>query len=382
MYIELTGSDPAEPGDFPEPIAQPALDEGPHLSYAVQWFLFSAIVVVGWVLAVTTGVVTFAHEAAVRDGRGVPQHGDAQHVRTRLVAQPVRRRRARRRRVLRGHPAARRERLGLLAPFRRRLVEVPLGLDLPYWIEDPDFDLDFHVRHHAVPPPGTPQQLSDVDQPHPRPAARSVAAAVGAVRHRRRRRRTAGGDVHQGPPRRHRRRVGSDDARRPPRRRPRCGSTGPSRCRGIPRHVPSDRQLLERTLLEYLRRPEKFVRLSVRTLRELAAATRNGGLRVMADLIAQPIPGPVGDFMRRRLRGTDHEVDNPPALPPTAAPRTPWNASIGPHRRFAYTTVPLDDAKSVRRAVGCTFNDVVMALCSGHAAPLPRRSTTACPTSR
>ena len=42
------------------------------------------------------------------------------------------------------------ERIDQLAPFRRRLVEVPLGLDLPYWIEDPDFDIDFHVRHHAV----------------------------------------------------------------------------------------------------------------------------------------------------------------------------------------------------------------------------------------
>ncbi len=38
------------------------------------------------------------------------------------------------------------ERIDQLAPFRRRLVEVPLGLDLPYWIEDPDFDIDFHVR--------------------------------------------------------------------------------------------------------------------------------------------------------------------------------------------------------------------------------------------
>ena len=53
------------------------------------------------------------------------------------------------------------ERLDRLAPFRRRLVEVPLGLDLPYWIEDPDFDIDFHVRHHAVPPPGNPQQVAD-----------------------------------------------------------------------------------------------------------------------------------------------------------------------------------------------------------------------------
>jgi WS/DGAT/MGAT family acyltransferase len=54
------------------------------------------------------------------------------------------------------------ERIERLAPFRRRLVEVPLGLDLPYWIEDPDFDIDFHVRHHAVPPPGSPEQLAEV----------------------------------------------------------------------------------------------------------------------------------------------------------------------------------------------------------------------------
>ena len=38
------------------------------------------------------------------------------------------------------------ERIHLLPPYRRRLAEVPFGLDHPYWIEDPDFDLDFHVR--------------------------------------------------------------------------------------------------------------------------------------------------------------------------------------------------------------------------------------------
>ena len=52
MYVELTGSDPTESGDVLEPIAEPSLDEGPHLSYAVQWFLFSAMVAVGWFLAV------------------------------------------------------------------------------------------------------------------------------------------------------------------------------------------------------------------------------------------------------------------------------------------------------------------------------------------
>src|ERR1700712_3207947 len=46
------------------------------------------------------------------------------------------------------------ERLPLLPPFRWKLVNVPFGLDLPYWIEDPDFDVDFHIRESAVPPPG------------------------------------------------------------------------------------------------------------------------------------------------------------------------------------------------------------------------------------
>ncbi len=43
--------------------------------------------------------------------------------------------------------------------FRRRLVEVPFNLDHPYWIEDPDFDIEFHVRHIALPQPGDWRQL-------------------------------------------------------------------------------------------------------------------------------------------------------------------------------------------------------------------------------
>ncbi|MEM8562592.1 MAG: wax ester/triacylglycerol synthase family O-acyltransferase [Pseudomonadota bacterium] len=43
--------------------------------------------------------------------------------------------------------------------FRRKLVNVPLNLDHPYWIEDGSFDLRFHVRHTALPKPGDWQQL-------------------------------------------------------------------------------------------------------------------------------------------------------------------------------------------------------------------------------
>jgi cytochrome oxidase assembly protein ShyY1 len=52
MFVELVSSTPAEAGPYPEPVEIPELDEGPHLSYAVQWFIFSVCVAVGWVLAV------------------------------------------------------------------------------------------------------------------------------------------------------------------------------------------------------------------------------------------------------------------------------------------------------------------------------------------
>lgn len=257
------------------------------------------------------------------------------------------------------------ERLDQLTPFRRRLVEVPLGLDLPYWVEDEHFDIDFHVRHHAVPPPGNSQQVAEA-------VARIVARPLD-------RRRPLwelyviegvdGGRLIAQLTKVHHAAIDGaagammlaaildlDPSVRP---------TGEvATWQGEP--VPTDEQLLRMTALEYLRRPEKMVRQSVRTLRELAASTQSGGLRALADLAAQPIPGPVGTMMRNRLRQHHGEqTDNPPALPPVAAPRTPWNRPISPHRRFAYTTLPLEDAKKIRRAVGCTFNDVVMAVCSG-----------------
>src|SRR4029078_3691244 len=42
-----------------------------------------------------------------------------------------------------------------------RLLRVPFDLDLPYWVDDPDFDIDFHVRHHAVPPPRSDERRAE-----------------------------------------------------------------------------------------------------------------------------------------------------------------------------------------------------------------------------
>lgn len=50
-------------------------------------------------------------------------------------------------------------RMQLSKTMRQRLVKVPLGIDYPYWMEDPDFDLEYHVRHVALPKPGDWRQL-------------------------------------------------------------------------------------------------------------------------------------------------------------------------------------------------------------------------------
>ena len=58
--------------------------------------------------------------------------------------------------------------------FRRRLVTLPFSLDRPYWIEDATIDVEFHVRHIAVPHPGDWRQLCiQVARLHSRPLDRS-----------------------------------------------------------------------------------------------------------------------------------------------------------------------------------------------------------------
>ena len=78
VYLDLIGSVPnVAPGD-PAPVPAPTLDEGPHLSYAVQWFIFATAVLIGWILAIRRSVATrrrAADQTAVTDagdGRTTP----------------------------------------------------------------------------------------------------------------------------------------------------------------------------------------------------------------------------------------------------------------------------------------------------------------------
>ncbi len=255
-------------------------------------------------------------------------------------------------------------RIDELEPYRRRLVTVPFGLDIPYWIEDPDFDIDYHVRHHAVPPPGSPQQLAEVvSRIIARPLDRrrplwelyviegvengKYIAQLNKIHHA-----TidgAAGVLLLGA-------LLDEDPSSVP------AETPPS---GWPvEQLPSAVEMLSLTAREYIRRPEKVIRLGIHAVRSVAATTHNPGLAVLGEALARPLPGPLGKALRSRLRGDRSREDDLPKLPLLSAPRTPFNATIGPHRRFAYTTVPLEDAREIRRAFGVTFNDVVMALCA------------------
>ena len=80
MFVELVSSRPAETGPYPQPVTVPELGEGPHLSYAVQWFVFSAAVVVGWVLAV---------RKSINDRRRGSRRGDAAATTATAAASPA-----------------------------------------------------------------------------------------------------------------------------------------------------------------------------------------------------------------------------------------------------------------------------------------------------
>jgi surfeit locus 1 family protein len=68
FYVELEASSPADPAG-PTPIPPPGLDDGPHLSYAIQWFTFAALAVVGWVVVVRKS--SRDHQQSARDHRHV-----------------------------------------------------------------------------------------------------------------------------------------------------------------------------------------------------------------------------------------------------------------------------------------------------------------------
>src|SRR5918999_1656249 len=75
-----------------------------------------------------------------------------------------------------------RGRLHLVPRYRQKLAFPPLETGRPLWVDDPTFNLEYHVRHTALPAPGTEHQLRALAAPGPREAAVGDLARAGARR--------------------------------------------------------------------------------------------------------------------------------------------------------------------------------------------------------
>ena len=250
--------------------------------------------------------------------------------------------------------AALEARLHLLPPYRRRLVEVPLGLDRPWWVEDPDFDLDYHLRHIAVPPPGDDQQLAALvarihgralDRARPlweayviEGCANGLVALYTKIHHC-----TIDG-------------VSGAEMLQVLLDRSPAGDSVPEPEYEIQAEtVPGAFEMLGRGALGLARQPDRIARTAIRTVRDLGR--QPGALGAVARSLGLDRLPLAGGFLRR----PGPQLDADP-IPQTAAPRTPWNRSITPHRRFAFFSLALARVKRVKSAYGTTLNDVVMAL--------------------
>jgi diacylglycerol O-acyltransferase / wax synthase len=256
------------------------------------------------------------------------------------------------------------QRLHLLEPLRRRLAEVPLGLDHPFWINDPDFDLQFHVRHTAVPPPGSDQQLANVvgrivarplDRRRPLWLSYVIEGladnrfAVLTVFHHAAVDGASGMELLT---------LMLDE-------HPEGREIPPPDEPWQPDRVPSDLSLLARTSLGLVRKPGRALLLSAQTAREIGQATRNPVLLATANQVRKSLRGPLGSVLNvGRNRGHDRDPP-PPRLPSVMPPRTPFNRPIGPHRKLAIGSASLNAARAIKKAYEATVNDVVLAVCAG-----------------
>ncbi len=224
-------------------------------------------------------------------------------------------------------------RLDLAPQFRRRLVKTPLNLDHPYWIEDPEFEIENHVRHRALPAPGSRAQLEElVCDIISRPLDRSrplweyyfiegleggQLAVLSKIHH-------AYIDGVSGA----QLMVAMFDLSPEPRKLPAVHE--PWR----PDPIPTDAELYWRTARGLLRRPA----IGLRALRgSVEAAFTTQRQKLIRKQIA---PAGVGN-----------------------APRTRFNTTITARRSFAFRSFSLDDVKMIKNTYETSVNDVVMTVC-------------------
>ncbi len=248
------------------------------------------------------------------------------------------------------------DRLHLLPPFRWRLAEVPLGLDYPYWVDDPDFDIEFHVRELALPAPGTEAQLAlQVERIVSRPLDRARplwefylvqglekgrVAVLSKIHH----------SVVDGV-------SGAEimgilfDLDAAGRDIPPPGESGPTD------PVPSSLELFRRAVLGTPGRVAGRISKLPSTLPNLVEVPP------IRSIPGVGLIGRVAESARRVVpfEGDGEVLDRPKIK----APRTMLNGRVSAHRRVSFGSLPLKAVKEVKDAYGAKVNDVVVSLSAG-----------------
>jgi WS/DGAT/MGAT family acyltransferase len=245
------------------------------------------------------------------------------------------------------------ERLPLVPPFRWTLATVPLNLDYGYWVDDPDFDLEFHVREIALAPPGTDAQLAEqVARIYARPLDRARPlwelylihglpndrVAVMSKIHHALIDGISGSEI-----------MGALFDPTPEGR----DTPVPSTTQAADTK-PSDLGMLARGLLGLPRYPLRVLKAAPRTLPNLAEVQSFAaipGVKALGRAAAGA----------QRVLGRDTVVGRLDLTPP----RTSFNGRVSAHRRYSFGQLSLDDVKEIKNHYGCTVNDVVVALCAG-----------------
>jgi diacylglycerol O-acyltransferase len=237
------------------------------------------------------------------------------------------------------------ERLPLVPVLRRKLKNVPFGLDQPYWVDDADFDIEYHIREIALPRPGSDAQLAEqVARLHARPLDRSrplweIYLITGLAK----RRAAVYSKIHHS----------AID-----------GASGAELLTVLLDLSPGGRELPPSQPFRPARPPGP-VTLAVVAAARLAwrpvetVRMTNQMVRVL------PTLAPVFGTLVGGMLGLNHGDGQ--VIPAVAgrAPATPFNRPITQHRRVAFRSVDLDRVKAVKNAFGVSVNDVVMAMCAG-----------------
>jgi diacylglycerol O-acyltransferase len=225
------------------------------------------------------------------------------------------------------------KRVVAIPAFRRRLHQVPLGLDHPVWVDDSDFDIDRHVHRLAVPAPGGSAELADLcahmagiplDRSRPLwemcviEGLASGQVAVFTKMHHATVDGVSGSNM-----------ISVLCSLEPD--APLLDADGGRVSTGDP----SDLELFARGVLSTVTRPFNAF----------------GLIGPTASLLTKTI--------QRARRGTAMAA-------PLTAPRTPFNGNISGRRSVAFADLPLERIKEVKRSVeGATVNDVVLAVSGG-----------------